>query len=786
MKKIVAYILVTLTLALNSGLVATVPTMATGTETTTTTTSTITSTTWYVNSSYSGDEYGTESQPYNTIQEAVNGASSGDTIIVEDGTYSENVDVYKSLTIKSENGATSTMVTAAHSDDHTFYVYADNVTIDGFTITGATDYGKSGIYLYTSNYCNIYDNTCGYDASNKNYAGIFISLSSNNNIEGNTCNSNIDSGILLMELSENNTVINNTCSNNVMGIYLWHSSENTISGSTCSDNNCAIFLGISNNTTVTGNTCLENSYGMEIVNSNNNTITGNNSCSNNYEGIYLSTSNNNTINENTCSSNSAEGIDLTDSNYNTIDSNICLNNFQGIALNNNSDNNTVTDNDCSNNSFGIWLYNSIDNMLTDNICSANSAIGIFFGESPDNELRGNTCNENAFYGIALLISSINNTITDNIISNNDYGIYIDADTDASTISIYYNNIEGNTSYGICNDNADTLDATYNWWGSYTGPTNPSNPDGTGDIISDRVDFDPWLGYTTHITLFGEEISYIIDKNGEMLQKMEATNGILTVNIPKGTILLDKDGNPFGSLSISDDNDPADPPDDASIILAYSFLTGGATFDPAIILTFTYNDADIPDGVAEKDLFIAYYNGSEWVKLACIVDTENNVLTAYVTHFTSFALIAQETPVTTETVTMTQPATTTISTITMTTTRTEESTLTATKSATVTSTQLSIVTEIQQVTSTQSSIITETQQVTSTETPVVITKTQSAIMTTTQSTTIINILPQTTTLTATTTKTVIEETTDWIIMILIALGGIILGSLTVFLSGRKSV
>lgn len=34
----------------------------------------------------------------------VNNASAGDTIIARDGTYTENVDVNKSLTIQSENG----------------------------------------------------------------------------------------------------------------------------------------------------------------------------------------------------------------------------------------------------------------------------------------------------------------------------------------------------------------------------------------------------------------------------------------------------------------------------------------------------------------------------------------------------------------------------------------------------------------------------------------------------------------------------------------------------------
>ena len=51
---------------------------------------------------------------YATIQGAVDAASPGDTIIVRDGTYIENVDVNKDhLTIQSENGAEATIVKAA-------------------------------------------------------------------------------------------------------------------------------------------------------------------------------------------------------------------------------------------------------------------------------------------------------------------------------------------------------------------------------------------------------------------------------------------------------------------------------------------------------------------------------------------------------------------------------------------------------------------------------------------------------------------------------------------------
>ena len=62
---------------------------------------------------------------YSTIQAAVNAASPDDTIIIRDGTYTENVDVNKDhLTIQSENGADSTIVQAADSNDSGFEIIA--------------------------------------------------------------------------------------------------------------------------------------------------------------------------------------------------------------------------------------------------------------------------------------------------------------------------------------------------------------------------------------------------------------------------------------------------------------------------------------------------------------------------------------------------------------------------------------------------------------------------------------------------------------------------------------
>ena len=84
------------------------------------------------------------------INWAIDNAASGDTIIVRDGSYIENVIVNKRLTIRSENGSESTQVNAVSSNDPVFDVVSDYVNISGFMLTGANSESlpyPAGIYL---------------------------------------------------------------------------------------------------------------------------------------------------------------------------------------------------------------------------------------------------------------------------------------------------------------------------------------------------------------------------------------------------------------------------------------------------------------------------------------------------------------------------------------------------------------------------------------------------------------------------------------------------------------
>ena len=111
----------------------------------------------------------------------------------------------------------------------------------------------------------------------------------------------------------------------------------------------------------------------------------------------------------------------------------------------------------------------------------------------DNYVENNTI-DNSDDGLYVYVTT-NLTVSGNTIKNcSDCGVYMKDDNAGCNIN--YNDIYGN-SCGLNNTDgatyARTIDATCNWWGDNSGPYHATlNPSATGDVVSDYVDFEPWL------------------------------------------------------------------------------------------------------------------------------------------------------------------------------------------------------------------------------------------------------------------------------------------------------
>jgi len=178
---------------------------------------------------------------------------------------------------------------------------------------------------------------------------------------------------------------------------------------------------------------------------------------------------------------------------------------------------------------GIAVMGSSNIVLEENKVSAAdktspSDRGIYVNNSSGITIRGNTVSKfthgpaSAYmYGkqgsaISVYATSDNILIEKNNLVDNSVGVYVATTAtlpSPTNVRVNQNNIERNLHYGVLNIKypaskpwnewdyhlfgaADaTVNATNNYWGSATGPTHLTNSTGSGDAVSDNVNFDPW-------------------------------------------------------------------------------------------------------------------------------------------------------------------------------------------------------------------------------------------------------------------------------------------------------
>ncbi len=346
---------------------------------------------------------------YTTIQAAVDNASAGGTIIVRDGTYTENVDVDKRLTIRSENGSDSTIVDAADSMDHVFDVSTDYVNISGFTVKGATFEGYAGIYLNNVEHCNI----SGNDAS-ENCFGIVLMSSSSNTITNNYASHNDTFiGFGLFEDSSSNIITGNNASYNFGGgIGLANSGNNTLRNNVMSGNGYNFeaegesYSDFDND--IDTSNLVDGKPIYYLVDASDTVIDS----ATNAGTVYCVNCDNVTVKDLTLAKN-GEGICFYNTSNSSINNNHIENCFDGIALFSFS-NNSITGNDAGEGSGGIGLWGSSGNTITDNNVSFSLGANIYLDDSDYNTITNNIANSGN-EGIYLRGSDYN-TITNNIAS----------------------------------------------------------------------------------------------------------------------------------------------------------------------------------------------------------------------------------------------------------------------------------------------------------------------------------------------------------------------------------
>ena len=427
---------------------------------------------------------GSDNDNYTTIQEGINGALSGGTVQVAEGTYVEQITIDKTLNVLGPNAninpntgvrvaeaiiqpSTSNPIDPGFLGPSVVDITAPGVVFNGFTVDGDNPGLTSGVVYNGADVDAEFGITGGGGGSADTQATI------TNNIVKNIG----ELGVYLYDFGYNGAHTPSTFQynkiDNVPGhgygigaIFSYNAYTNVL-------DNVVTRAGIG---IVTENIYQPNSGAATSI--------ANNSVTAHSYGIRVNTQSGYTSNGWTVTNNSVTSY---------IESYVRptpVTRFNGIRLESlqgtiplTVSNNTITPDRTAlvGNGYtrveGIYLTNT--STVTPNIVITQNTIS------------------NALRAISQTTPAVP-TVTCNLLMNNDTGVYVGTDlgygnvpsSSTNGININDNNIVGNTSFGVQNDSAFVTNAENNYWGSASGPGG-AGP-GTGDDVSANVDFSPYL------------------------------------------------------------------------------------------------------------------------------------------------------------------------------------------------------------------------------------------------------------------------------------------------------
>ncbi|MBD3405228.1 MAG: hypothetical protein GF411_03715, partial [Candidatus Lokiarchaeota archaeon] len=410
---------------------------------------------------------------------------------------------------------------------------------------------RYGFRIQDSVRCTVRDSIAEYN----DYHGSFAFSSSESVFDNLTSRFNEMSGIYLFGAEESILVNNNASMNDQYGIYLRFSGySSVIDNDILSNTDYGIYIYDSEVTSIISNGVLWNSEGLFIELSDSVSVLGNefsfgqigirnsqsHSCSiennivtqNEQWGLYIDSADLTEIYNNTFTNNEDYGLYVYDSDNGVVENNTASQSINGFYLQN-CINWTIFNNTAINNLDGFSFRFLNDSIAWNNTAEQNSNYGFNLLESFNVSLQHSRITNQGYTGI-LLMDTENCTIFNNLILENRFGIYVDADSYYNLL--YYNKIGFNSQLNALDQ------GTENMWhntshGNYWSDLGSSS---TYLIVgnAESVDLYPYHLDYAPITNHPDDISYELGSTGNSILWEVADSDLDSYEIYQDGSLID--------------------------------------------------------------------------------------------------------------------------------------------------------------------------------------------------------------------------------------------------------
>ncbi len=140
-----------------------------------------------------------------------------------------------------------------------------------------------------------------------------------------------------------------------------------------------------------------------------------------------------------------------------------------------------------------------------------------------------------------------------------------------------------------------------------------------------------------------EFTFNADDTTTEPQRIVTEDGDAELIVPQGTKVYDKDGNLLDEVTLKVLDKNFDGLNNGVVVgmVVYDGIPDGARFSPPVTIIVNYREEDIPPGVSEEELSIAWYDKENglWKSVPSDVDTVNNKVSGSLSHFTTVAPVA---------------------------------------------------------------------------------------------------------------------------------------------------